>query len=211
MKKKNIKTLALSVAMVSMLALTGCGDDAENTAENADKEVVELQEKETEEEKGFWDASFSTETTIAYSAGNDNNWSYGNQRKEFPVEDACYVRIGCIAKTDKGKGEDNEIVVTYRFTGTEKCAVNLSDGIAEKVDTEDANVVEYTRTLYAKKEKKATEDIVIFQYVPTEGAESVTLEVIYDDQIEERYDARNAVYFVVTEEDTDVRRQNGTK
>ena len=33
MKKKNIKALALSVAMVSMLALTGCGDDAENTAE----------------------------------------------------------------------------------------------------------------------------------------------------------------------------------
>jgi len=206
MKKKSAKYILVSAVLVTMLALTGCGEDAEN----ADNEVVESQE-EKEEEKGFWDASFTTETTIAYSAGNDNNWSYGNQRKEFPVEDACYVRIASIAKTDKGKGEDNEIVVTYRFTGTEKCTVNLSDGIAEKVDTGDVNVTEYTRTVYAKKEKKATEDIVIFQYVPQEGAESITVEVIYDDQIAERYDARNAVYFVVTEEETDVRKQNGTK
>ncbi len=207
--KKRIRTLVVSTMMVSMLALTGCGEDANE--EVADKEVVESQEEVAEDEKGFWDASFTTETTIAYSAGNDSDWSYGNQRKEFPVEDKCYVRIASVAKTDKSKGVDNEIVVTYRFTGTEKCAVNLSDGIAEKVETGDANVTEYTRTIYAKKEKKATEDIIIFQYVPTEGAEGITLEVIYDDQIESRYDSRNAVYFIKTEDDTDVRKQNGTK
>lgn len=208
MKKMNMSTLFVSAVIISMLALTGCGDDTGN--ETAEKDVEESQEV-AEEEKGFFDASYTTETTIAYSAGNDSDWSYGNQRKEFPIEDACYVRIASVAKTDKKKGVDNEILVTYRFTGTEKCSVNLSDGIAEKIDTGDANVTEFTRTIYAQKEKDAAEDIIIFQYVPTEEAESITLEVIYDDQIEARYDSRNAVYFIVTEDDTDVRKQNGTK
>lgn len=110
--------------------------------------------QETEEEKkGFFDASYTTETTIAYSAGNDSDWSYGNQRKEFPIDDACYVRIASTAITDKNKGVENEIAVTYRFTGTENCQVNLTDGIAEQIDTGDANVTEFTRTILQRNPK----------------------------------------------------------
>ena len=210
MKNKRFKMLFAVGVILYIFSFTACGSTEEENKSNSENE--QMQETE-EEKKGFFDASYTTETTIAYSAGNDSDWSYGNQRKEFPIDDACYVRIASTAITDKNKGVDNEIAVTYRFTGTENCQVNLSDGIAEQIDTGDANVTEFTRTIFAKKSKEAEEDIIIFQYVPTESAESITLEVLYDDQIDSRYDCRNAVYFVSseTEETEDVRKENGTK
>lgn len=209
MKNKRFKMLFAVGVILSIFSFTACGSTEENKSNSENEQMQETEE----EKKGFFDASYTTETTIAYSAGNDSDWSYGNQRKEFPIDDACYVRIASTAITDKNKGVDNEIAVTYRFTGTENCQVNLSDGIAEQIDTGDANVTEFTRTIFAKKSKEAEEDIIIFQYVPTESAESITLEVLYDDQIDSRYDCRNAVYFVSseTEETKDVRKENGTK
>ena len=209
MKNKRFKML-FAVGVILSIFFTACGSTGEENKSNSESE--QMQETE-EEKKGFFDASYTTETTIAYSAGNDSDWSYGNQRKEFPIDDACYVRIASTAITDKNKGVENEIAVTYRFTGTENCQVNLTDGIAEQIDTGDANVTEFTRTIFAKKSKESEEDIIIFQYVPTESAESITLEVLYDDQIDSRYDCRNAVYFVSseTEETKDVRKENGTK
>ena len=210
MKNKRFKMLFAVGVKLSIFSFTACGSTGEENKSNSESE--QMQETE-EEKKGFFDASYTTETTIAYSAGNDSDWSYGNQRKEFPIDDACYVRIASTAITDKNKGVENEIAVTYRFTGTENCQVNLTDGIAEQIDTGDANVTEFTRTIFAKKSKESEEDIIIFQYVPTESAESITLEVLYDDQIDSRYDCRNAVYFVSseTEETKDVRKENGTK
>ena len=196
MKNKRFKMLFAVGVILSIFSFTACGSTGEENKSNSESE--QMQETE-EEKKGFFDASYTTETTIAYSAGNDSDWSYGNQRKEFPIDDACYVRIASTAITDKNKGVENEIAVTYRFTGTENCQVNLTDGIAEQIDTGDANVTEFTRTIFAKKSKESEEDIIIFQYVPTESAESITLEVLYDDQIDSRYDCRNAVYFVSSE------------
>lgn len=194
MKNKRFKMLFCCGCDIIYFSFTACGSTGEENKSNSESE--QMQETE-EEKKGFFDASYTTETTIAYSAGNDSDWSYGNQRKEFPIDDACYVRIASTAITDKNKGVENEIAVTYRFTGTENCQVNLTDGIAEQIDTGDANVTEFTRTIFAKKSKESEEDIIIFQYVPTESAESITLEVLYDDQIDSRYDCRNAVYFCI--------------
>ena len=138
--------------------------------------------------------AFSADTTIHYSAGDDSEWAYGNQQKEFPGDEHCYVRIGCIPISDIKEGIDAEIVVTYRFTFSGSCSVELSDGIATRVEGTEAGVIEYTRTLRAMKEGDTKEDLVIFQYSP-DGEGSITLEVIYDDQVDDRYDVRNTVYF----------------
>lgn len=129
MKNKRFKMLFAVGVILSIFSFTACGSTGEENKSNSESE--QMQETE-EEKKGFFDASYTTETTIAYSAGNDSDWSYGNQRKEFPIDDACYVRIASTAITDKNKGVENEIAVTYRFTGTENCQVNLTDGIAER-------------------------------------------------------------------------------
>lgn len=137
---------------------------------------------------------FSAETSIYYSAGDSKEWAYGNQQKEFPGDENCYVRINSILTSDIKDGIDTEITVTYRFTCNGDFHIELSDGIANETKEVADGVIEVTRTLLAQKEKKAKDDIVIFQYVPN-GSGSVTIEVIYDDQVDARYDQRNTVYF----------------
>ena len=72
--------------------------------------------------------------------------------------------------------------------------IEISDGIAKENTSTDAGIFEFTRTILVQKEKNVEDDIVIFQYVP-QGTGSVTIEVIYDDQVDARYDERNTVYF----------------
>ena len=141
------------------------------------------------------DTNFKANTNVSYSSGSDSNWSYGNQRKEFPQNEACYVRISSTIIAKKNKGVGTDVIITYKFTGAENCGIELSDGIATKIDSNDPNVVIYSRAVGADKEKKATESIVIFQYTPNSSASSIALEVFYDDHVPSQYDIRNTIYF----------------
>lgn len=187
MRKRKSFAGVLALVLILTLSVAGCGkkDDENTIPDDSSAEAVV-------EEKDY----LSVETSIFYSAGDDNNWVYGNQRKEFPNDEACYVRIGSTAITAGkfGKGVDDEITVTYRFTGAKNCEIEVSDGRATKAEINDSDVVEYVRTVSAAKEKKAKEDFMIFRYLP-DDAESVVLEVIYDEQIAEKYDSLNTVYF----------------
>lgn len=223
MKKRSYVSILIATCMVAGM-LSGCsfgGSSDESASSDTAEATVQVEENE----------HLAVNTVIAYSAGSDSDWSYGNQRKEFPDKEKCYVRIASVLTTDKGKYENDAVVVTYRFTGTDKCVVNISDGLVEEVDTGNSNVKEFTHTIYANTEKNASEDVVIFQYIP-QDADGMTLEVIYDDQVATRYDARNAIYFTsngdntvqeVTEEpaatedvtpteddNSDAKRENGT-
>lgn len=180
-KRKHNITSVIVIGLIFFIVLAGCGKKDEETVDTDDK-------------KGFFSVSYTIKTGVSYSTGSDSDWSYGNQRKEFPDAKPCYVRISSRSVTDKRGGVDNEIVVVYRFIGTQKCKVEISDGIASKLETENPNIIEYTRTIIAKKEKEANEDIVIFKYSP-DKAESMTLEVVYDDQVTSQYDVRNTIYF----------------
>ena len=160
-----VSALALVVLLVSML--TGCGD----------KTPV-----------------YSVDTTIHYSAGDSKEWAYGNQQKEFPGDENCYVRVNSVLTSDLKEGIDTEIGVTYRFTYTGDFHIELADGIASEAKNVGDGVIEVTRTILAQKARKENDDIVIFQYVP-HGSGSVVIEVIYDDQVDARYDQRNTVYF----------------
>lgn len=186
-KIKRIVSLFLCAIMV--LSLCGCS----SPFGKKDEAATEKPPAEEKEEK--IDTFYKANTNVSYSSGSDSNWSYGNQRKEFPQNEACYVRISSTVITEKNKGVGTDITVTYRFTGAQNCRIELSDGIATQVDSGDPNVVIFTRTISAEKEKKATESIVIFQYVPNSDASSITLEVTYDDHVPTQYDVRNTIYF----------------
>ena len=161
------KCIALVLAIVCVVCLAGC------------EEKVPV---------------FTAETNVHYSSGNTSNWIYSSQQKEFPTDETCYVRIGAKTITDIKDGIDSEITVTYRFEGVSTCRVEIADGIVVKQETSDPNVVEFTRVLKAQKEKKSEEDIVIFQYAPL-GAGSMTIDVIYDDQVTDDDNVHSTIYF----------------
>lgn len=158
-------------------------------------------EASKEPAEGMFDPWFAAKTSIAYSSGTDSEWAYGNQRKEFTSSKPCYVRVSSsiVARWHWGwrYGEGNKIAITYRFTGAEQCIISISDGFVTEVETDDSSVIEFTRTIDAKGSE--VEDVVVFQYTP-KGIGSVSLEVIYDDQVKSQYDERNTVYFI-NEED----------
>lgn len=182
MKRIVSRILIFALVLLSLAFLAGCKKDKDESSSVSSEEVIE--------EKDY----LSVDTAISYSAGNDSNWSYGNQRKEFPGNEACYVRIASTAISSKGKGVGDEIIVTYKFTGAKNCEIEISDGIVSEVKCDDDNIKEFSKTLDAEKQKNAVEDIVIFKYTPS-GSDSVVLEITYDDQIASKYDKRSTVYF----------------
>lgn len=182
--KKNYIMIYAIICSILVLSLCGCGKFSSKKEDTAKQE--EVQEIDT---------NYVANTNISYSAGSDSDWSYGNQRKEFPQNDACYARISSTVGAEKKKGIGTEVEITYKFTGVQNCKIELSDGIASKIDCEDPDVAIYTRTINAEKAKKEKESIVIFQYTPDSNATSVVLEVSYDDHVPAQYDVRNTIYF----------------
>ena len=186
---KNHRMLYSIICFILILSLYGCSsplskkDDSKQDNTEKQEEVEEI------------DTKFVANTNISYSAGSDSDWSYGNQRKEFPQNEACYARISSTVGAEKKKSIGTEVEITYKFTGAQNCKIELSDGIASKIDSGDPDVAIFTRKVNADKAKKEKESIVIFQYTPNSSANSVVLEVSYDDHVPTRYDVRNTIYF----------------
>jgi len=145
--------------------------------------------------RNHFNRDYSCISSITYSAGSESDWAYGNQRKEFDVDSACYVRIGECIFTEKKYNVGNEVKVTYRFIITGDCGIELADGTAEKRETGDDRVIEYTRKLKAQDPSEMAEDVVIFRYTPKEEG-SIMLEVKYSFRIKDEFDSQSTIYFV---------------
>ena len=155
--------------------------------------------KKSKKADGFLNPTFDITTSVTYSSGEDSDWSYGNQRKEFSLDTKTYARISstAIANTSilrLNKGVNQEIKVIYKFTGIKSCMVKIADGNAKAYKTNDPDVMIVERTIYAQKKKKANEDIIILQYEPKEEG-SMTVEVLYDDNVDKKFDVKNTIYF----------------
>lgn len=159
------------------------------------------QTADVEPNEGMFDPWFEAYTSVAYSSGTDSEWAYGNQRKEFTASKPCYVRISnsVVAPWHWGYvfGLGDKITVTYRFTGTSNCQIDVSDGFLTKIETNDQNVIEFTRVIEAKSAKEDN-NVVVFQYIPS-GVGSVSLEIVYDQKVKSKFDVRSTIYFVDSE------------
>ena len=169
-------------------------EERKKQEEAEEKKKKKEEEKKLKEEAKNKDKNYlSVETTISYSSGEEDNWAYGNQKKEFPLDSPCYARVGCTAIVDKFFGSPEEISATYKISGFKNTIVTLSDGIAQKV-SEDKDSIVFTKNLMADKRKKAREDVVIFRYLPSQVPETIQIEVVYGDSVKSIYDKKSTIY-----------------
>ena len=134
-------------------------------------------------------------SSITYSAGSSNEWIYSNQCKEFDAGSACYARVGEEIYANPKYNIGNQIKITYRFTITGDCSIDVVDGLVEKVETKEKNVVEYTRNMKVQASESVSEDVIIFRY-KSKGEGSVSLEIKYDRHIKKEFDMQSTIYFV---------------
>ena len=134
-------------------------------------------------------------TTVYYSAGNSTDWAYANQRKEFAVNTPCYVRIGSSISSSNLRGKGKNIEVQYEFAGTDICDIELAEGRAILLTTNEENhTVTYKETIKPEK-KKNIETVSIFKYTPkTVGTVSVVL--TYGKPLDKTEESVNSIYFI---------------
>lgn len=140
---------------------------------------------------------YTTKTKVYYSPGDDNDWAYVDQQKEFDANTDCYVRIMSMVYEDNitaAKGD--EISVKYIFKGTDVADVIFTDGAPLNVEqTDDENEVVYSYTATAKKKGSDTEEYFIFKYVPLKEG-SITLNIEYGEEVPESDDWQSTIYFI---------------
>ncbi len=71
----------------------------ENTIEPVDidkyyQSLPLYEKKEAVYDPGKIKITYEVDTSVTYSSGEESDWSYGNQRKEFPILSKTYARIG---------------------------------------------------------------------------------------------------------------------
>lgn len=190
--KKTIKFITLELLAITIICshvhcfnLPFFGKKEEKAAEETVEITKEIKPKEY----------LVIDTTISYSAGEEDNWAYGNQRKEFPKNKACYVRVSSTALYDKFFGDSEEIEVEYKITGFRNCKVDISDGTYESV-INDKNTIIYKKKIKANKKKKVQESIMVFKYTPNSIVDDeIILEVNYGKNVDEKYNKKSTIYF----------------
>lgn len=176
MKRKTGISVILIVIM-AFTVLAGCGE-------------AETQANLSEAIK----TKYKVATKIAYSADNQEEWTYKNLKKEFSAGQPCYVRLDMTPTTNHLMGVGEEITATIKFIGVKKCSVESTDGIVSPKKTKSDNKKAYTITLTPQKEKKAETVTYIFKYKPKKACKMV-VKVLFDDKVDKKDDKKSAIYF----------------
>lgn len=160
----------------------------EEKAEKKKQKEEEKKQKEIEKNK---DKDYlSVETSIFYKTNDDDDWK---QKREFPNDETCFVKVSSKAIYDKLFGKSEDVEVTYRFSGFKNTEIVISDGNADLV-TNSKGLVEYKKIIATGKKKNAEINQVVFRYKPS-GNDTVVLDVIYGDNIKSKFDSKSTLFF----------------
>lgn len=145
----------------------------------------------------FVATKYDADTTVHYSAGAESDWAYAQQRKEYSLDEECYLRVMTDVSASNLKGNNKDIEVVLTFSGTDICDINLFDGVAMNIQTDASNNrVSYSYVVKAHKEASEEHSAVsIFRYRPKQEGE-VILKIEYGDQLGTEFDIINTVSFI---------------
>ena len=133
-------------------------------------------------------------TSMYYSTGSEDNWTYGDQRKEFPIGKSCYFRADILVDSNNSKGNERPITIKMTFTGTDNCAVQVSDSKGLQDTIVDDNSTTYIFEIPAKKNNEDYTPFV-FKYYPIEAGD-VSVDIAYYDKENQLEVRKSSVSFV---------------
>ena len=142
---------------------------------------------------------FSTTYTAAsgffYSA--DKGHSYGDGTKEYTVGETVYMKVKFKVTSDKKK--TSQVKVVLSIPNVQNVDAKYMDGqvITPNYDAVN-NITTYEFTANASKE--ALEQECVIQFVPNAPG-SITMTLVYDDNIDSSYDIQSTLEFVEAKQD----------
>ena len=133
-------------------------------------------------------------SSFSYSA--DKGHSYGDGTKEYAVGETVYMKVKF--KVTSNKGKTSQVKVTLSIPKVENVDAKYMDGqvITPNFDAVN-NVTAYEFTANASKE--AGEQECVIQFVPN-AVGSVTMTLVYDDNVDSSYDIQSTLEFVGADE-----------
>jgi hypothetical protein len=143
------------------------------------------------------------ETTYTANSGfyysGDKGHSYGDGTKEYSVGETVYMKVMFKVNTNKSKTSQVKVVLT--IPNVQNVDAKYMDGqvITPNYDSVN-NVTTYEFTANASKE--AEEQECVIQFIPN-AIGSVTMTLVYDDNIDPSYDIQSTLEFVEVDNKTE--------
>lgn len=142
---------------------------------------------------GCGKTSYVAASSFLYSG--DKGHTYGDGTKEYSVGETVYMKVKFLVTSDKKK--TSQVKVVLSIPNVENVDAKYMDGqvITPNYDAVN-NVTTYEFTANASKE--ATEAECVIQFVPN-AVGSITMTLVYDDNVDPSYDIQSTLEFVETE------------
>lgn len=144
-----------------------------------------------------WSKAVYTASSGFFYSG-DKGHTYGDGTKEYSVGETVYMKVKYKLTSNKSKTSQVKVVLT--IPNVENVDAKYMDGqvITPNFDAAN-NVTAYEFTANASKEAKEQECVI--QFIPN-AAGSVTMTLVYDDNVDSSYDIQSTLEFVEDTRDT---------
>ena len=141
----------------------------------------------------FAKATYSATSGFFYSS--DKGHTYGDGTKEYTVGETVYMKV--IFKVVSNKSKTSQVHAVLAIPNIESVDAKYMDGqvITPNFDAAN-NVTTYEFTANASEESNEVECVV--QFIPN-AVGSVTMTLIYDDNLDPSYDIQSTLVFVEEE------------
>ena len=144
---------------------------------------------------GLFTTTYTAASGFFYSA--DKGHSYGDGTKEYTVGETVYMKVKFKVTSDKSK--TSQVKVVLSIPNVQNVDAKYMDGqvITPNFDAVN-NVTTYEFTANASKD--AIEQECVIQFIPN-ATGSVTMTLVYDDNVDSSYDIQSTLVFVEGVED----------
>ena len=138
--------------------------------------------------------TYSAVSGFYYSG--DKGHTYGDGTKEYVIGETVYMKVKFRVASNEGK--TSQVKVTLTIPNVQNVDAKYMDGQVITPNYDAVNNVT-TYEFIANASRDAAESECVFQYIPNSPG-SITMTLIFDDNVDPSYDKQSTLVFVGSEE-----------